>query len=94
MDNQATDNSARRPEFAHDEPGAAFALLVEFSNQAPILLELEGRDSTCEAIHARLRTMGPRAIRWQIVRITPTDTGNELLFHDFLRLQRREGGAA
>lgn len=74
-------------DFAMDESEAAFGLLAEFQNQAPILMEIEGHQSTRSAIDERIQKMGGRLIRYQVVRLVPTDCGNTLLFKDFLRMQ-------
>lgn len=75
-------------DYALDEDGAAFGLICEFPGQDPILMEMEGHQTTREAIDERLRNMGQRPMRWLIVRLTPTDSGNKLLFKDLLRMQK------
>lgn len=67
----------------------ACGLLVETRDQAPILYETEGCNSSLSSIIA-LRdrvASNPRTIRWCIVRLVPVD-GNELLCLDFERLQQ------
>ena len=71
---------------AEDEPNA-YGIIAEFSGQAPILMEAEGDGSSLEGARdraARLRGV----IRWQIVRLVPTNHGNQLLLKDMVRIQK------
>lgn len=72
--------------YARREEGA-YGLIIETRNQAPILLESEGCDSSFAATLARTeRSLGQSPSRWCIVRLVPVE-GNELLALDFERLQ-------
>jgi len=71
------DRCARRDE-------GAYGLIIEAAGQAPILLELEGCDSSFNDVMGRLAKM--THTRWCVVRLVPVD-GNELLLLDFERLQ-------
>jgi hypothetical protein len=70
--------------YARDE--GAYGLIVEYAGQAPILLEIEGCDSSHQSIVERIATWQGKPLRWCIVRLVPVE-GNELLLLDFERLQ-------
>ena len=71
---------------AEDEPNA-YGIIAEFPNQAPILMEAEAGGTTLDGALDRAAKL-QRAIRWQVVRIVPTDYGNTLLLKDLVRMQK------
>ena len=71
--------------YARREEGA-YGVIVEYPGEAPILLEIEGCDSSFQSAMDRVGRVKDRLIRWCIVRLVPVD-GNELLLLDFERLQ-------
>lgn len=74
---------------AYDRAGA-FGLVIETPNQAPILLETEGDQSSYEAAMGRVtRAFGGQPLRWCLVRLVPV-CGNELLLLDMQRLQIKD----
>ena len=74
---------------AYDRAGV-FGLVIETPNQAPILLETEGDQSSREAAMGRVKqAFGGRPLRWCLVRLVPV-CGNELLLLDMQRLQIKE----
>lgn len=67
-----------------------FGLVVECANQAPILMEAEGDQSSYQyAMERSTRALGGRPVRWCVVRLVPV-IGNELLLLDMQRLQPKE----
>lgn len=69
-----------------------FAVICEFKNQAPLLMETEGEHSSFEACEKRRRELEarPDVIRTCVVSITATPTwaGNTLLLADMKRMQK------
>ena len=67
-----------------------FAVVAEFKDEAPILMETEGRHTSRAAAFARRdRLLGEsRCIRACVVQITADRFGgNDLLLHDMKRIQ-------
>lgn len=75
----------------YDRDSGAFGLIVEFNGQAPILMELEGCDSSFQSVLQRAAGPTSSSVRWCIVRLVPVE-GNELLLLDFERLQSFKKG--
>lgn len=69
-----------------------FAIICEFKNQAPILMETEGHQSSLEACEKRRRDLEarPDVIRTCVVHIAdgPAWCGNSLLLADMKRMQK------
>ena len=65
-----------------------FAVIAEFKNQAPILMEVEGPRSSRDRAHDHMDTLlsRPNCLRAAVVRLT-YEAGNELLIHDMKRMQ-------
>lgn len=75
-----------------DLDSGVFAVICEFKNQAPILMETEGRQSSFDACEKRRRDLEarPDVIRTCVVRIAdgPSWCGNSLLLADMKRMQK------
>ena len=75
-----------------DIDSGVFAVICEFKNQAPILMETEGSQSSFEACEKRRRELEarPDVIRTCVVRIAdcPAWCGNSLLLEDMKRMQK------
>lgn len=71
------------------DPGGLFAVVAEWSNQAPILMETEGFMTSIDAARDRAAKMAARKdmLRVCIVRLT-YKSGNELALHDMKRMQK------
>lgn len=65
-----------------------FGVIVEFKNQAPILMECEGPKSSRDAAHEHMISLlgSQRTVRACVVRLV-YEGGNELLLHDMKRMQ-------
>ena len=72
----------------YDREGV-FGLVVEGANQAPILMEAEGDQSSYQYAMERATHALGRPVRWCVVRLVPV-SGNELLLLDMQRLQPKE----
>lgn len=65
-----------------------FVAVIEADNQAPIVLEAEGEDTSYERAEERARkSFGGRQLRWCVCRLVPV-AGNELLPLDLQRMQK------
>lgn len=85
-------SSQRKTTVDHWSSEGVFGLVIETSNQAPILMETEGDQSSREDARARAlngSALGGQVRRWCVVRLVPVD-GNELLLLDMQRLQKKE----
>ncbi len=75
-----------------DIDSGVFAVICEFKNQAPILMETEGHQSSFEACEKRRRDLEAQThvIRACVVRIAdgPSWCGNSLLLADMKRMQK------
>lgn len=74
-----------------EDAGEVFAVVAEFKNEGPILMETEGGATSREAAFARRdRLLGePRCIRACVVRLVAEKWGgNDLLLHDMKRMQK------
>ena len=75
-----------------DIDSGVFAVICEFKNQAPILMETEGPQSSFEACEKRRRDLEarPDVIRTCVVSIAVPKawTGNTLLLADMKRMQK------
>lgn len=69
-----------------------FAVIAEFKEQSPILMETEGRHSSFEAAMKRRNEMSarPDVVRVCVVQIAsaPVWAGNDLLIEDMKRMQK------
>lgn len=72
-----------------DDPGELFAVVAEFSNQGPILMETEGPHSSYERAMERVEKLAANRtfLRACIVRLV-YETGNSLVLHDMKRMQK------
>lgn len=72
-----------------DDPGELFAVVAEFSNQGPILMETEGPFSSYERAMERVENLaGNRScLRACVVRLV-YEAGNSLVLHDMKRMQK------
>lgn len=68
---------------------AVFAVVAEWANQGPLLMETEGVFSSYEAAMERCQGLSgrPGILRVAVVRLT-LENGNELLLHDMERMQK------
>jgi len=64
-----------------------FAVVAEFRNQGPILMETEGPSTSRDAAYDRMSGLGPNCVRACVVRLS-YEVGNELLIHDLKRMQK------
>ncbi len=66
-----------------------FAVIVEFKDQGPILMECEGPSSSRDAAYDHMNMLLSRqnTLRACIVRLE-YERGNELLLHDMKRMQK------
>ena len=75
-----------------DIDSGVFAVICEFKNQAPILMETEGRQSSFDACEKRRRDLEarPEVIRACVVKVSATSTwaGNTLLIEDMKWMQK------
>lgn len=75
-----------------DIDSGVFAVICEFKNQAPILMETEGRQSSFDACEKRRRDLEarPDVIRTCVVSIAVPEAwaGNTLLLEDMKRMQK------
>lgn len=71
-----------------EDVGEIFAVVAEFKNQGPILMEMEGPQTSRDKADARMRSLlsSPNVLRAAMVRLT-YEGGNELLIHDMKRMQ-------
>ena len=71
-----------------EDVGEVFAVLAEWKEQGPFLMETEGPRSSREKAYEQMRTVlaRPHCLRAAVVRLT-YDGGNELLIHDMKRMQ-------
>lgn len=72
-----------------EDPGDLFAVVAEFSNQGPILMETEGPFTSYERAMERIENIaGNRAfLRACVVRLV-YEAGNSLVLHDMKRMQK------
>lgn len=75
-----------RTRWPGSDPGA-FVLIFETDNQAPMVMETEGEDSSYEGARKRLEKFKP--LRWCVARLT-YEAGNSLLLLDLQRMQKDE----
>lgn len=65
-----------------------FVAVIEADNQAPIVLETEGEDTSYERASERaIKAFGGKSLRWCVCRLVPV-AGNELLPLDLQRMQK------
>lgn len=65
-----------------------FVAVIEAANQAPIVLETEGEDTSYDRASERaMKAFGGGNLRWCICRLVPV-AGNELLPLDLQRMQK------
>lgn len=71
-----------------EDVGEVFAVVAEFKNQGPILMETEGPMSSRQKAYERLSEISRRVdcLRAAVVQLTYVG-GNELLIHDMKRMQ-------
>lgn len=71
-----------------EDVGEIFAVVAEFKNQGPILMETEGPMTSRSLAYDRMDNLlrGTNVLRAAVVRITYSG-GNELLVHDMKRMQ-------
>lgn len=76
-------------EEGHEDPGELFALVVEFRNQSPILMETEGHGSSYDAVLKQSQRLLERrdVLRICFVRLV-YEAGNSLVLHDMKRMQK------
>ncbi len=70
----------------HDDHTGCYVIVAEWNNQAPIVMETEGRQSSYAAARERMNKGPGRNSRSCIARLTYVD-GNELVLLDLKRLQ-------
>lgn len=87
MDHITPLDGTRRDEEA--EGPRVFGVVVEWSNQGPILMESEGPFTSYDAAMKRCQRLSERrgVLRVAVVRLT-LENGNELLLHDMERMQK------
>ena len=70
-------------------PDNLYAVVAEWSNQGPILMETEGFGSSYDAAQDRARGLRGQSgfLRAAVVRLVYS-TGNALVLHDMSRLQK------
>lgn len=65
-----------------------FVAVIEADNQAPIVLEAEGADTSFDRASERaIKAFGRGNLRWCVCRLVPV-AGNELLPLDLQRMQK------
>lgn len=71
-----------------EDVGEVFAVMAEFKDTGPFLMETDGPRSSREKAYEQMRTVvsKPHCLRAAVVRLTH-DGGNELLIHDMKRMQ-------
>ena len=71
-----------------EDVSEVFAVLAEFKNQGPILMEVEGPRSSHNLAHDHMNALlsRPNVLRAAVVRLSYV-SGNELLIHDMKRMQ-------
>ena len=76
------------PKVRHEAPEDLFAVVAEWSNQGPILMETEGPYTSYEAAQERVQRMltDRTFLRVCIVRLV-YESGNALILHDMKRMQ-------
>lgn len=71
-----------------EDVGEVFAVVAEWKNQGPILMETEGPKSSRDKAYEQMGQVlsRPHCLRAAVVRIV-YEAGNELLIHDMKRMQ-------
>lgn len=71
-----------------EDVGEVFAVIAEFKDQGPILMEKEGPGTSRSAAREHMNRLLCQSgvLRACVVRLT-YDSGNELLLHDMRRMQ-------
>lgn len=66
-----------------------FAVVAEFKNQAPILMEMEGEQTSLQSARDRASDLSKSSnvLRTCVVRLE-YESGNALLLHDLKRIQK------
>ena len=71
-----------------EDVGEIFAVVAEWRDQGPVLMETEGPETSLQAARDQMHRMIEKgSLRAAIVRIT-YERGNELLIHDLKRMQK------
>jgi hypothetical protein len=80
-----------RKERELEGPDCLYAVVAEWKNQGPILMETEGLWSSLHEARKRAGEMNERSgvLRTCVVRLA-YDSGNALLLHDMARMHRPE----